>query len=76
MSINDLITNKKAQITDIECDKILRNRLYSFGIIEGSTVFVTKKSMAKKTIEIKINQSKIALRSSEAEKIKVSYYEE
>ncbi|QKF72728.1 ferrous iron transport protein A [Aliarcobacter faecis] len=73
MSINDLITDKPAKITDIICDDVLRNRLYSFGIIKGSTICVTAKSMAKKTIEIKVNQSKIALRDSEASKIKVSH---
>ncbi len=73
MCANDLITNKRAKITDINCDEVLRSRFYSFGIIKGSTICVTTKSMAKKTIEIKINQSKIALRASEASKIKVSY---
>ena len=73
MSVNDLKVNIKAEITDIICDEILKNRLYSFGIIKGSTICVTAKSMAKKTVEIKINQSKVALRSSEASKIKVSY---
>ena len=73
MSINDLIINQQAQVIEILCDDVLKNRLYSFGIIKGSSIYVTAKSIGKKTIEIKVNQSKIALRSSEASKIKVSY---
>lgn len=73
MSINDLIINQQAQVIEIFCDDVLKNRLYSFGIVKGSSVCVTAKSIGKKTIEIKVNQSKIALRSSEASKIKVSY---
>lgn len=71
MSVNDLDLEKIATIKAINCDDILKNRLYSFGIIIGSQISVTAKSLAKKTIEIKINQSKVALRHSEANKIKV-----
>lgn len=73
MSVNDLTINKQAKIVDILCDEILKSRLYSFGVVKGSSICVTAKSMGKKTVEIKINQSKIALRSSEASKIEVSY---
>jgi ferrous iron transport protein A len=73
MSINDLVVHKDALITEILCDDILKHRLFSFGIIKGSTIKVTAKSMAKKTLEIKINQSKVAIRSCEASKIKVRY---
>lgn len=73
MSVNDLTINKQAKIVDILCDEILKSRLYSFGVAKGSSICVTAKSMGKKTVEIKINQSKIALRSSEASKIEVSY---
>ena len=71
MSLNDLDLQKKASIKAINCDDILKKRLYSFGIIVGNQICVTAKSLAKKTIEIKINQSKVALRHSEAINIKV-----
>lgn len=71
MSLNDQITNKNVEIVAINCDEALRNRFYSFGIIKGSNVCVTGKSLGKKTIEIKINNSKIALRACEASKIEV-----
>ncbi|OCL94270.1 FeoA family protein [Arcobacter porcinus] len=71
MCINDLDINKEAKIVEIYCDDILKNRFHSFGIFKNEKIVVTAKSIAKKTLEIKINQSKIALRSSEASKIKV-----
>jgi len=73
MSINDLVLGKKALIKSINCDEVLKNRFYSFGMTAGTTIYVTAKSLAKKTIEISINQSKIALRASEASKIEVCY---
>ena len=71
MSLNDLDLQKKANIKAINCDDVLKKRLYSFGIIVGTEICVTAKSLAKKTIDIKINQSKVALRHSEAINIKV-----
>ena len=61
MSLNDLDLQKKANIKAINCDDVLKKRLYSFGIIVGTEICVTAKSLAKKTIEIKINQSKVDL---------------
>lgn len=74
MCLNEIELKQKVIIRDIVCDDILKNRLFSFGIIEDTQVEITAKSFAKKTIEIKVNQSKIALRSIEASKIKV-YFE-
>lgn len=71
MYLNDLDLNETAEIYEINCDDILKNRFYSFGIINGTKLKLTAKSLAKKTLEIKINNSKIALRASEAEKIRV-----
>ncbi|MDX4058155.1 FeoA domain-containing protein [Aliarcobacter skirrowii] len=75
MSLNDLDFNKIATIKAISCDDILKSRLYSFGIVEGTTVCVTAKSLRKKTIEIRVDKSKVALRHSEANNIKVEVCE-
>mgnify|MGYP000753509189 CR=1 FL=1 len=56
----------------INCDEILKNRLYSFGISKGIEVTLVEFTLTKSTIEIKVNQSKIALRLNEASKIEVS----
>lgn len=73
MSLTNLELNKNAKIVAINCDQILKDRFYSFGLIEGETVCVSAYSLAKNTIEVKLHQSKIALRASEASKITVSY---
>lgn len=71
MTLDKLDIKQSAKIVAIQCDNILKNRLYSFGIVKGAIVSVEEFTLAKSTIEIKINQSKIALRVNEASKIEV-----
>ena len=73
MTLNHLKINESAIITAINCDEILKDRLYSFGIIKGVKVQIVELTLTKSTIEIKINQSKMALRLVEASKIEVEY---
>lgn len=73
MKLSELKKREKAEIIDISCDNILKNRLHSFGIMKGAIIVIEELTLTKSTIEIKINQSKVALRLSEAEKIKVKY---
>ncbi|QKF67937.1 ferrous iron transport protein A [Arcobacter venerupis] len=73
MTLNQLNINEKAVITAINCNEILKSRLYSFGISRGVEVQIVELTLSKSTIEIKINQSKIALRLNEASKIEVAY---
>ena len=73
MRLSDLKIKERAEIIDINCDSILKNRLHSFGIMKGAIVTIEELTLTKSTIEIKINHSKIALRLSEAEKIGVKY---
>ena len=73
MTLNELKIKESTEVISINCDKVLKNRLYSFGIIKGAIVKIEELTLTKSTIEIKINQSKIALRLSEAEKIEVKY---
>ena len=73
MTLNELKIKESAEVLSVNCDNVLKNRLYSFGIIKGAIVKIEELTLTKSTIEIKINQSKIALRLSEAEKIEVKY---
>ena len=73
MTLNELKIKESAEVISVNCDNVLKNRLYSFGIIKGAIVKIEELTLTKSTIEIKINQSKIALRLSEAEKIEVKY---
>ncbi|MBP7769834.1 MAG: ferrous iron transport protein A [Aliarcobacter sp.] len=75
MKLSDLKIKEKAEIINIDCDSILKNRLHSFGIMKGAIVTIEELTLTKSTIEIKINHSKIALRLSEAQKIGVKYAE-
>ena len=56
MTLDQLNINEVAIITAINCDEILKNRLYSFGIIKGERIELAELHLAKSTIEIKINQ--------------------
>ena len=71
MTLNQLKINESAIITAINCDEILKNRLYSFGISKGIKISIVQCTLTKSTIEIKVDQSKIALRLNEASKIEV-----
>ena len=73
MTLDKLEKKQSAKIVAIYCDNILKNRLYSFGIVIGATVTIEESTLTKSTIEIRINQSKIALRLNEASKIEVFY---
>ena len=73
MTLNELKIKESAEVISINCDNVLKNRLYSFGIIKGAIVKIEELTLTKSTIEIKINQSKIALRMNEASKIEVKY---
>jgi ferrous iron transport protein A len=73
MTLDQLNINESAIITAINCDEILKHRLYSFGIIKGVKIEIVELTLTKSTIEVKINQSKIALRLNEASKIEVAY---
>ena len=73
MNLSELKIKQRAEIVEINCDKILKNRLHSFGIMKGAIVTIKELTLTKSTIEIEINHSKIALRLSEAEKIGVRF---
>ena len=71
MTLNQLHKGEEGKITNIQCEKILKNRLNSFGIKKGEIIYIQEVTLAKKTIEIKVNRTKIALRVSEASNIEV-----
>ncbi len=60
------------KVKSIDANTQLKNRFYSFGIVKEATIKVEAVTLAKETMEIKINKSKIALRLSEAKSIEIS----
>ncbi|PPK62428.1 iron transporter [Malaciobacter halophilus] len=71
MKLSELSKGDIATIKNINCDTALKNRFYSFGIIKGSKITIEEVTMTKSTIEIKINNTKVAIRLIEASKIEV-----
>jgi ferrous iron transport protein A len=72
MTVDDLEKGTSATVVTIHASKELKARFNSFGLSKGAIVFVKARSLAKKTLEISINKTHLALRSSEAELIEVS----
>lgn len=74
MTLDMLDVGQKAVVRNItNCNKALKNRFYSFGIVKDSILYLEEVTLAKNTIEIKVNQSKVALRLSEASYIEIDY---
>jgi len=71
MRLIELTKGNSAEIVKIHADKILRDRLSSFGVMRGETLTVRGCSLAKQTMEIEVGSTLIALRADEAEKIEV-----
>jgi ferrous iron transport protein A len=59
-------------VTAVYASRELKNRFSSFGLVKGVIIHIEGYSLAKKTMEIRINKTRIALRASEAEKIEVT----
>jgi ferrous iron transport protein A len=71
MFLNELKRGERAVIVNIQANKALRDRFSSFGIVRGEELVVKEYSIAKKTMEILVGYTSIALRAIEAEKIEI-----
>jgi len=71
MKLSELKKGDSAKITAINAVEDLKRRLRSFGVVKGSKLSVETYSLAKKTIEIMVDDTLIGLRSKEADKIEV-----
>ena len=71
MVLTDIRKGDKAEIVKVNADKGLKDRLNSFGIMRGEILYVKGCSLAKKTMEIEVGSTLIALRADEAEKIEI-----
>ncbi len=75
MVLSELHKGDKAAIIKVHADKALKDRLTSFGVMRGETLFVKGCSIAKQTMEIEVGSTLIALRADEAGKIEVEQIE-
>jgi len=71
MRLNELHKGDKAEIIRIHADKVLKERLNSFGVMRGEELTVKGCSIGKQTMEIEVGSTLLALRAEEAEKIEV-----
>ena len=71
MKLSELVKGNSAEIVKVHADKVLRDRLTSFGVMRGEELTVRGCSLAKQTMEIEVGSTLIALRADEAEKIEV-----
>lgn len=71
MKLSELGKGECGKIISINSDPVLKARFSSFGISRGSTVYVIEQTISKNTIEIRIKNTKIALRLSEAQTIEI-----
>jgi ferrous iron transport protein A len=69
MKLLDLDKNDKAYVVKIDSDDLLKERLNSFGISKNSVLSIQAYSTRKKTIEILVEGTLIALRDKEASQI-------
>ncbi len=61
----------KVVITKIKAKDELKRRLISFGLIKGVDLEILNCSPGKKTVEIKVDKTRLALRKEEASLIEV-----
>lgn len=71
MYLSDLHKGECGKILSIGSDSVLKARFSSFGVTRGATVYVIEQTLSKNTIEIRINNTKIALRMTEAQTIEI-----
>ena len=71
MVLTDIRKGDKAEIVKVNADKALKDRLSSFGVMRGEVLHVKGCSLAKKTMEIEVGSTLIALRADEADKIEI-----
>lgn len=71
MNLSELKKGECGEIIKVSANKILKSRLNSFGITKGAKIYVIEQTMSKNTIEIRLNNTKIALRTNEAKTIEI-----
>jgi len=71
MNLGQLKKGESAIVIAIESNKELKNRLGSLGLSKGVTILVKEYSLARKTMDIVINRTQLALRMSEAKQIQI-----
>jgi ferrous iron transport protein A len=72
MNLSEALIGTSYTVKSVNANSQLKNRFHSFGIVKDAIIKIEAVTLAKETIEIKINKSKIALRFSEAKNIEIT----
>jgi ferrous iron transport protein B len=72
MTLNQLAIGQKATITAIVGEGPLMQRLMALGVLEGSTVSITRKALGGDPIEIEIMGYSLSLRLAEASRVEIA----
>ena len=71
MSLIELKKHQKAIVNSLQASSALKQRLFSLGIVKGAEIEVVDCSLSKSTIKVKVGNTLVALRDSEAKQIEV-----
>ena len=69
MTLDQIDESQECKILNVLCNNELKQRFYSFGIIKGATLIVSKVSLAKNTLEVIVDDTSIGMRIEEAKQI-------
>ncbi len=75
MRLSELQKGDFGTIKKIDAEKNLKKRLASFGIYKGVQFNIKALSLGRNTVEVRVGNTMVALRRSEAEKIEVEQNE-
>lgn len=73
MNLDNLPLLKKAVIKNINCNKILKQRLYDLGVVEGEVVIVIRKAPFGGPFQIKIAKTTLLISKKICKFIEVLY---
>ncbi len=73
MRLHQLPVGSKGRIVALRCESdTIRTRLNALGIVKGESVEMLKYTLAKNTYEVRVGQTRLALRKEEAEAVEVA----
>lgn len=71
IALSQMNANEEGMVVKIEAEGELKQRLFSFGLRKGTHIKVKATSIGKRTIEVQLGATLMALRYSEAQHISV-----
>jgi len=73
MRLSQLAVGSRARITGIESgDTVIKNRLNALGIVKGEMTEMLKYTLVKNTYEVRVGDTRLALRKEEAETVEIT----